>query len=397
MYNNNYMYYKRKVEKEISPHIKSKKAIILTGMRRTGKTTLFEKLYDDIPANKLWFDLENPLDVKYFEDPDYNDIYQNFLQEGLDKKKRMYIFIDEVQHFPEISKIVKYLSDHYNVKFFLTGSASYYLKNLFPESLAGRKVIFELFPLDFEEFLVFKQEDMEKYRKIKNKERIKEVDYEIYDKLYDEYFRWGGFPEAVLEQKIKLKSGILEDIFSSYYQNEVINLADYRKNKKIRDLILLLSGRVGSQLDIVKLASELGITRKTVYSYLYFLSATYLIHLLPPYSKSIDREVSGRQKMYFCDNGILNVITELNRGQLFENAVFNQLKSKGELGYLRKKSGTEVDFILNKEEAYEVKNTASQVDAERLEKNIRDSKIKKGRVVSKNYTKAKNVIFGQFL
>ena len=66
-------------------------------------------------------------------------------------------FFDEVQIYPEISKIVKYLIDHYSVKFILTGSASYYLKNLFPESLSGRKIIFEMYPLDFEEFLVLKR------------------------------------------------------------------------------------------------------------------------------------------------------------------------------------------------------------------------------------------------
>ena len=391
------MYYPRKIEDKISKHLDNKKAIILTGMRRTGKTTLLGKFYKEIKENKLWFDFENPLDVKYFEDIDYKDIYQNFLNEGLDKNKRIYIFIDEVQHFPDVSKIVKYLSDHYNIKFFLTGSASYYLKNLFPESLAGRKVLFEVFPLDFEEFLIFKGEDIDKYNKIKKKKNITEIDYERYDKLYEEYFKWGGFPEVVLEKKISFKYQILKDIFSSYYQNEIINLADYRKNKKIRDLILLLADRVGSQLDIVKLASELGITRTTVYSYLSFLNSTYFIHLIPPYSKNAHREVSGSQKVYFCDNGILNIITQLNKGQLLENAVFNQLKARGEVSYLRKKTGAEIDFILNKNEAFEVKNKASQVDVERFKRNLENLDFKKTAVLSKKYVNLDSVVFCQFL
>lgn len=69
------------------------------------------------------------------------------------KRQDPIIFLDEFQAKPEITKAIKYLYDHYNVKFFLTGSSSFYLKNLFPESLAGRKVTFELFPLDFREFL----------------------------------------------------------------------------------------------------------------------------------------------------------------------------------------------------------------------------------------------------
>lgn len=137
-------------------------------MRRVGKTTILRELYNAVPDNKIWFDFENPLDIKYFEDIDYNDVYQNIIQKGnLKTQKRVYVFIDEVQLYPEISKVVKYLIDHYKVKFVLTGSASYYLKNLFPESLAGRKIIFEMYPLDFEEFLVFKKENGERYQKIK--------------------------------------------------------------------------------------------------------------------------------------------------------------------------------------------------------------------------------------
>jgi len=60
--------------------------------------------------------------------------------------------LDEIQAMPEIVKVIKFLYDHYDVKFILTGSGSYYLKNLFPESLSGRKILFELFPLAFEEF-----------------------------------------------------------------------------------------------------------------------------------------------------------------------------------------------------------------------------------------------------
>ena len=193
------MYYPRKLEAQLKKNLHSKQAIIVTGMRRVGKTTILRELYETISNNKIWFDFENPLDVKYFEDIDYNDIYQNIIQKGnLNALKRVYVFIDEVQNYPEISKIVKYLIDHYGVKFVLTGSASYYLKNLFPESLAGRKIIFEMYPLDFEEFLIFKKENRERYQKIKNKKNITELDYELYDKYYQEFVEWGGFPEVVL-------------------------------------------------------------------------------------------------------------------------------------------------------------------------------------------------------
>lgn len=401
MYISNFytMYYSRSIEPKIKENIDNDEAIIITGIRRVGKTSLMKKIFEDLPKNKVWFDFENPLDIKYFEDIDYNDVYSNIVNKGdLDKNKRIYIFIDEVQHYPQISKIVKYLIDHYKIKFVLTGSASYYLKNLFPESLSGRKIIFELYPLDFEEFLIFKGEDILKYRKIKNKKNISQLDYEIYNKYYDEFVEWGGFPAVVLLDGANKKEQMLKDIFSSYYQNEIIGLSDYRKNEKIRDLILLLASRVGSQLDLVKISQELGINRTTVYSYLSFLQATYFIHLLSPFSKSIDREVSGSQKVYFCDNGILKTVTNLNSGQILENAVFNQLKTKGQLTYFRKPSGAEIDFVLNKRIAYEVKTTATVSYAGDLKRSMETAKLKDGFIISKNFSKETDkMIFGEFL
>lgn len=401
MYNSiSNMYYKRDIEDNIKKYIDGNKAVILTGMRRIGKTTLFKEIYRQIKSdNKLWFDFENPLDTKYFEDIDYNDIYENIIRKGnLSKKEKVYVFIDEVQHYPSVSRVVKYLIDHYDIKFFLTGSASYYLKNLFPESLAGRKIIFEMYPLNFEEFLRFKKEDIEQYRSVKEKTNIKEIEYEIYDKLYEEFVEWGGFPEVVSETDFALKTDLLEDIFGSYFQKEVLGLADYRKNEKIRDLILLLAVRVGSQLDLVKISQELQITRATVYSYLSFLKATYFIGLVSQFSGSIDREVSGTQKIYFCDNGILKILSKDGAGKILENAVYNQLKTKHSVHYYRSRSGAKIDFIVDRKIAYEVKATASPVDAIKLKRVAHKVKLNENYIVSKNYTDSvENIVYAQFL
>lgn len=400
VYKFTYMYYPRLIEPKIIDRLAGKEAIIVTGMRRVGKTTVLRHIYDTLPDNKTWFDFENPLDSKYFEDVDYNDIYEKIIQrEGLDRASQVYVFIDEVQHFPEISKIVKYLIDHYGVKFVLTGSASYYLKNLFPESLAGRKVVFEMFPLDFSEFLHFKQEDSGRYAAVQQKAVVAQTEYELYDMLYQEYVTWGGFPEVVLETNQERKQERLTDIFSSYYQQEVLGLADYRKGHAVRDLISLLAARAGSQLDLTKISQELGITRTTLYSYLSFLQDTYFIHLISPLSGSIDREVSGRQKIYFCDNGLLQTVARVTEGQLLENAVYNQLKQRGKINYWRSKSGTEVDFILDKTVAYEVKKTASPIDVKRLDKAIELAKVAEGYVASQSYVEdtSNRIKFAQFL
>ncbi len=119
-----------------------------------GKTTLLWMIFDSIKSsNKVYLDLENPLDQKVFEEIDYNNIWANLKSMGLTENEKAYIFLDEIQSMPKIAQVKKYLYDHYSVKFLVTGSSSFYLKNLFPKSLSGRKFVLELYSLDFQEFL----------------------------------------------------------------------------------------------------------------------------------------------------------------------------------------------------------------------------------------------------
>ncbi len=140
-------------------------------------------VYDQIDsANKLFLDLENPLNRRYFEDENYERIKGTFEILGIDFGQRPFIFLDEIQFVKNIPSIVKYFIDHYRVKFFLTGSASFYLKNLFTESLSGRKYVFEIYPLNFQEFLAFKNAQI----KIP---RGGAVSYEVKTRPYDSDLR----------------------------------------------------------------------------------------------------------------------------------------------------------------------------------------------------------------
>ncbi|MCZ7612737.1 MAG: AAA family ATPase [Ignavibacteriaceae bacterium] len=109
-----------------------KNALVITGMRQVGKTTIMKQLFEKVSGPKLWFDFENPLDLLHFENINYDGIYETLKQEAGSDKDRLYVFIDEIQNFPDITKIIKYLIDKYNVKFIVTGSSNYYLKIFFP-------------------------------------------------------------------------------------------------------------------------------------------------------------------------------------------------------------------------------------------------------------------------
>src|SRR4030042_451962 len=150
---------------------------------------------------------------------------------GIDFTRKAHIFLDEIQFVRTLPSVVKYLIDHYQAKFFLTGSASFYLKNLFSESLSGRKYIFELFPLTFREFLDFKDSAL----KIpENPQDITRPVFESISPLYGEYLRFGGFPGVVLKTSAAEKAMALDHMFTSFFQWEVLQLGDFRKNAMIR-------------------------------------------------------------------------------------------------------------------------------------------------------------------
>jgi hypothetical protein len=172
-------------------------------MRRTGKTTLLRMIYEKIgSSNKVFLDMENVLEQRIFEETDFNNVWANLKPYGVTNRERAHIFIDEVQARPGVVMAIKYLHDHYDAKFFLAGSSSFYLKNLFPESLAGRKAVFELMPLDFREFLVFKGREAPEGDGLGEAESRKNaVRHETRVKLFDEYLASGGFPQVVLAER----------------------------------------------------------------------------------------------------------------------------------------------------------------------------------------------------
>ena len=170
-------------------------------------------------------------------------------------------------------------------------------------------------------------------------------------------------------------------------------LADFKNLRVFRDLMLLLLERTGSKLDIAKLAKEMGVTRDTVYSYLYFLEGTYFIKLIAPYSQSRGREVSGGKKVYICDNGFVSQFSRASSGALLENAVSRELIKYGEVRYYQKRTGQEIDFILkDKKIAFEIKQKGNLADYKRLTGLAKQIKIKKYYIISKEFVEEKNFI-----
>ncbi|OGD95737.1 ATPase, partial [Candidatus Curtissbacteria bacterium RIFCSPLOWO2_01_FULL_37_9] len=377
------MLYSRKIYPELYSHAQTNFVTVLTGMRRTGKTTLTQRLLEDLPnKNSLYLDLQRPDNRELFEQKNYDTIREAFIARGLSADTQMIVALDEIQLAPESPSAIKYLSDHHKIKFIVTGSSSYYLKNLFSESLSGRKKLFELFPLDFGEFLTFKEI---RYSPLGWKEgEFNNLEYNRLSTYYEEYIRFGGFPQVVLAQSEAEKRDILSDIMSSYVNIDIRSLADFSDERNLYSLAKLLAGRVGSRVEYSKLSRLTGLSRPTVTNYIQFFEKTYLIRTIGVYTKSIDREIVKSRKLYFCDTGLANTLAELSGGSQFENTLFNQLARIGQVRYYALKTGQEIDFILDEVLAVEAKETPVEADLSYIERIAATAKVQKVRLVGRH-------------
>lgn len=378
------MFIKRKILPTLEAHMDSPEALVLTGFRRVGKSTIIKHLYDNLEtSNKLFLDIESPVNQRIFENINYDAILSQLTSLGLSPSdsKTAYVFMDEIQYVKQIPSVVKYLIDHYHIKFVLTGSSSFYLKHHFTESLSGRKFLFELMPLDFEEFLWFKGQNVSP-----------NADYSLLRYLYDEYLEYGGLPGVVLAGSAEEKRLKLDDALGSYFQLDVTNMSTFRDTKALKSILFLLAPRVGSKLDITKLSETLSLSRQTVYNYLNFLEQTYLIRLVPAYSKASDVIIRKVSKLYFCDTGLLSRAGKISLGQTFENTICHQLylsqhfkqhtfSMEPKIFYYQKKGGSELDFIVD-DTAYEVKVTGSQRDLAKTKRIAKNLGVQKSFVIT---------------
>lgn len=375
----------RDVFSKLEAHLEKKHITVITGMRRVGKTTAIKHLLSKIEIkNKIYFDLEKIENRYIFQQPFYSDIEISLKIEGIDLDKKSYIAIDEIQLVPEITSVIKYFYDNYDIKFILSGSSSLYLKNHFSESLAGRKRIFEMYPLSFNEFLNFKgispsSSSLTKFPSFNMSF------YQKYKEDYKLYLKYGGFPEIALATTDEDRSEYLKDIINSYIESDIKILSDFSISKDLYKLIRLLANRIGSKVDYSKISDILGLKRNKVRDYIEFLEYTYFIRLIPAFVKNPDREISKQRKIYFTDNGLPFVLENNIYSQLLENSVANQLVQYGEVKYYSKKTGQEIDFILNDKIAIEVKETPIEKDLITLKRRSESIDIKDFFLIGLNY------------
>lgn len=374
------MYLKRNIEENIRKHIGRKEYTIITGARQTGKTTLLRELYSQLKnksAKVFYVSFETREALQQINENPEN-IFKYALRPGQphinDKNlEPVYIFIDEIQYADEPSNFLKYLYDKYlgNLKIIATGSSAFYLDSGFDDSLAGRKRLFTLQTLSFDEVLRFKNLDHLRqelqFLSMQN-DYISTHTNELLD-AFNEYLVFGGYPAVVLENDNAEKIALLKDIRDSFLKRDVDEAGLINQDAFFK-LFTMLAGQTGNLLNKSELSGIIGIDNKTVDNYLTILQKCFHIELVKPFSTNLRKELTKMPKVFLYDNGMRNAMLNRftafydreDRGALLENYVFKRLAELHEpenIRFWRTTDNKELDFVITYDFrsglAYEVK------------------------------------------
>lgn len=349
-------------EKNINAGLQANKVLFLLGMRQVGKTYLILQsisnlLKKGIPENQIfYYDLEDPGDLNEVLAINYKNALDHFEALGGNRKQPIFLFLDELQYHPDPTRLLRPLSDFTNIKIVCSGSSVVRLKTKFKDSLAGRKREIIVRPLDFSEFLRFK-----------NKPDLLALDlshptaFLRVNKLFEESVIFGSLPRVVLTPGKKEKVSELNDIWKSWIQRD---LKDFVRIDNIYDfnrLVSILAVNTAGLLNFSDLQSDLKISFETLKRYLSLLEMSLLIKTVRPFFTNKRKEIVATPKIFWQDTGLRNITTgskasletysqRPDSGALFENAVFNLLERQFDKIYFwRKQSGAEVDFVVETE------------------------------------------------
>ena len=277
------------------------KVIALFGARRTGKTVIMQTLKDMLTEKKVL--------LLNGEDFDVSSILSSQRTETLKNLVAGYthLFIDEAQSIPNIGGSLKLLVDSQpEISVFVTGSASFTLRNQIGEPLTGRSSFYYLYPFS-----------------------VSEISDGMMSALQQipTWLIYGTYPQVALSENLIEKRKLLENIRNGYLLKDVLELDNLKDSLFIQNLLRFIALQIGNDISYNELASNLKTTVKTVQRYLDILEKAFIIFRLQGYSRNLRKEISKSPRYFFWDNGIRNsIISNFNApenrddmGRLWEN------------------------------------------------------------------------------
>jgi predicted AAA+ superfamily ATPase len=175
-------------------------------------------------------------------------------------------------------------------------------------------------------------------------------------KMYREYVLYGGYPKIVRTGAVQMKEKYLQQLIDTYVKKDIRDLAEIKNITKFNKLLRVLASQCGQMLNITELSNTTQLAKQTVEEYLFILENTYIIKLLPPFSKNIRSELFKTPKIFFYDTGLfhmlwLKTLPEAITGNAFEASIFSEfVKNMGpeNIYYWRTQDKKEIDFIVSK-------------------------------------------------
>ncbi|WP_456427369.1 ATP-binding protein [Desulfurobacterium sp.] len=320
---------REKYTSKLSRLLDTKDVVLLTGLRRVGKTTIMKLFIDHliesgVEPRRIFY---VSLDFYGLEKFSILEIVEEFYKtQSISFSDKTYIFLDEVAYKENFSLQLKNLYDLYNTKIFASSSSSSILKDK-KATLTGRERIVEILPLDFFEFLKFKGR------------KIRKSDAHLLESYFENYMNIGGIPEYVLTEDVEYIKQLIDDILykdiAAYY-----NIKD---KSALREIFCLLMERAGKQISINRLAKILSISPDTVRRFVSYFEETFMVNLVERCGK-INERVKSPKKLYVGDVGIRNAVTGFrDKGAVFENLVYITIKNRKPCYIYR--NGIEIDFL----------------------------------------------------
>lgn len=345
----------RKLFKNLKDHLPHKEISLIIGPRQAGKTTLMLLLKNQLDKKgerTLFLNLDIEADKRFFSSQE-TLIKKIELELG---KKKGFVFIDEIQRKEDAGIFLKGIYDmNLPYKYIISGSGSVELKRKIHESLVGRKRIFELNTLSFEELVNFRTQ----YRYKTSLLDFFHLEEDKTRLFLDEYLLFGGYPRVVLAENISEKQQEISEIYQSYLEKDIAYLLHVKKTEALSKLVRIVAAQTGRLINFSELSSLLGISTQTVKDYLWYLEKTFILHRVTPYSHNVRKEIRKSPLFYFFDLGLRNYsvgsfgnLTMSEIGFVFQNFVFNVLREKlihspSRVHFWKTSDGAEVDFVID--------------------------------------------------
>ncbi|MEI8232814.1 MAG: ATP-binding protein [bacterium] len=364
----------RHLDKALSTHFdRYKEAIILLGARQVGKTTILKRLFQG--ATYLTLDNESTRNILERYDV---SAYQQLVIDTSNV-----LIVDEIQELSDPGRCAKIFYDQFpQIHLILTGSSALNIKNKTSESLAGRKIDYNIYPLTLSEYLV--QTNLEKELSLspimdiiagKNpQEIIRPYDYHA---IIENILIYGQYPAMLTHPKRNL---YLNNLVSSTIFKDLLELELLENKRAAHSLLKLLAHQIGNLINYAELATRLNIDSRTVKRYIELFEQSYIIFRLYPYSTNKRDEIGKSPKIYFHDLGVRNALvgdwsplqSRGDAGALFENFVISELNKylhysqlDYNFNYWRTTNGAEVDLVISNPSqvvAIEIKSKARRVN-----------------------------------